>query len=184
MANNSSGMCCGIEQNAYRTLQDIRVVFQDGTVLDTADPASCRAFQHSSSLGTRICRGLRLLANEVQADPATSDLIKHKNTIKCTTGYALNALVDFPPEQPIEILKRLMVGSEGTLGFISRVAMNTVVDEPFKASAFVLFPTVHQAANVSLCVQRRQSGRRFAVTGNLPNTHTHTRATSKSGLLE
>ena len=27
---------------------------------------------------------------------------------------------DFPPEDPIEILKRLMIGSEGTLGFVSQ----------------------------------------------------------------
>lgn len=44
MANNSSGMCCGVSQNTYHTLKDMRVVFADGTVLDTADPVSCESF--------------------------------------------------------------------------------------------------------------------------------------------
>lgn len=44
VSNNSSGMCCGVSQNTYHTLQDMRVVFADGTVLDTADQASRDAF--------------------------------------------------------------------------------------------------------------------------------------------
>ena len=44
VSNNSSGMCCGVSQNTYHTLKDMRVVFLDGTVLDTADPKSKEAF--------------------------------------------------------------------------------------------------------------------------------------------
>ena len=35
-----------------------------------------------------------------------------------------------------------MVGSEGTLGFISAVTYDTVPDHPHKASALVVFPDV------------------------------------------
>ena len=38
-ANNASGMCCGTAQNSYRTVAGLRLVLQDGTLLDTADPA-------------------------------------------------------------------------------------------------------------------------------------------------
>ena len=31
VANNSSGMCCGVAQNTYHTLRDMRVVLVDGT---------------------------------------------------------------------------------------------------------------------------------------------------------
>lgn len=44
VSNNSSGMCCGVSQNTYHTLKDMRVIFVDGTVLDTSDPASRDAF--------------------------------------------------------------------------------------------------------------------------------------------
>ena len=65
--------------------------------------------------------------------------------LSALAGYSLNALVDFPPEDPIEIIKRLMIGSEGTFGFVSRVTYNTVPDLPHKASAFIMFPDVRQA---------------------------------------
>src|SRR5690554_6276034 len=48
-ANNASGMCCGTAQNSYNTLLDLRLIFADGTLLDTADPASVSAFRNSHS---------------------------------------------------------------------------------------------------------------------------------------
>lgn len=72
------------------------------------------------------------LARRVQADKQLSALIRRKFAIKCTTGYSLNALVDFPVSDPIEIIKRLMIGSEGTLGFVSRATYNTVPEWPNK----------------------------------------------------
>ncbi len=40
--------------------------------------------------------------------------------------------VDFPLDDPIEIIKRLMIGSEGTLGFVSQATYNTVPEWPHK----------------------------------------------------
>ncbi|KAL4426062.1 hypothetical protein ABPG77_007858 [Micractinium sp. CCAP 211/92] len=142
VSNNSSGMCCGVSQNTYHTLKDMRIVLVDGTVLDTADPASRAAFLKSHAA---LCDGVVALANRVQADKQLVNLIRRKFAIKCTTGYSLNALVDFPTDDPIEIIKRLMIGSEGTLGFVSRVTYNTVPEWPHKASAFIVFPDVMSA---------------------------------------
>ena len=50
VSNNSSGMCCGVSQNTYHTLKDMRIVFLDGTVLDTADPDSREAFMQVAIL--------------------------------------------------------------------------------------------------------------------------------------
>lgn len=118
VSNNSSGMCCGVAQNTYHTLKDLRVVFLDGTVLDTSDQKSRQDFIDKHP---EIVQQVSALAREVQADEELSALIRKKFRIKCTTGYSLNALVDFPPDNPIEIIKRLIIGSEGTIGFVSQV---------------------------------------------------------------
>lgn len=134
-ANNASGMCCGTAQNSYRTVRDIRVILADGSLLDTADDASVAAFRTSHG---NLLAGLEHLAARTQGSAALADRIRHKYRLKNTTGYALNSLVDF--SDGIEILKHLMIGSEGTLGFISSITYDTVVDEPLKAAALAFFP--------------------------------------------
>jgi D-lactate dehydrogenase len=151
VANNSSGMCCGVAQNTYHTLKDMRIVFVDGTVLDTSDKASREAFLKSHK---SLVDGVVALASRVQADKELSALITKKHAIKCTTGYSMNALVDFPVSDPIEIIKRLMIGSEGTLGFVSQATYNTVVDHPHKASAFIVFKDVREACRAAAVLRR------------------------------
>jgi len=150
VANNSSGMCCGVKQNTYHTLKDMRIVFVDGTVLDTADPASRAAFLASHA---DMAAGVSNMARRIQGDEQLSALIRKKFAIKCTTGYSLNALVDHPADDPIEIIKRLMIGSEGTLGFVSQATYNTVVDHPFKASAFIVFTDVREACRAAAALR-------------------------------
>ena len=83
VANNSSGMCCGVSQNTYHTLKDMRVVFVDGTVLDTADPASCASFMRTHK---KLVDGVQAIARRVQSDKELTALIRRKFAIKCTTG--------------------------------------------------------------------------------------------------
>jgi len=146
VSNNSSGMCCGVAKNSYHTVKDLRLVFVDGTVLDTADPASVEAFKESHA---PLLQQVSELAAEVQADEELVALIKKKFAIKCTTGYSINALVDAPPSDPMQILKKLMIGSEGTLAFVSNVTFNTVEEYPDKASCFVLFPDIEMACEAA-----------------------------------
>ena len=151
VANNSSGMCCGVAQNTYHTLKDMRIVFVDGTVLDTSDKASREAFLKSHK---SLVDGVVALASRVQDDEDLSALITKKHKIKCTTGYSMNALVDHPTSDPIEIIKRLMIGSEGTLGFVSQATYNTVIDHPHKASAFIVFKDVKEACRAAAVLRR------------------------------
>ena len=133
-ANNSSGMCCGTKQNGYHTLSAIRVVLPDGAVLDTGDALSVAAFRESHAV---LLAGLAQLAADIRANPALEQKIRHKYRLKNTTGYGINALVDF--DDPVDMLAHLMIGSEGTLAFISSITYDTVPDHPHKASSLTLF---------------------------------------------
>jgi D-lactate dehydrogenase len=136
-ANNASGMCCGTAQNSYNTLVSMRVMLADGTMLDTGDPASRAAFARShGDLLDRLDR----LATATRADEALASRIRQKFAIKNTTGYSLNALVDYT--DPFDILEHMMIGSEGTLGFIAQITYRTVPEYADKASALMLFDNV------------------------------------------
>lgn len=139
-ANNASGMCCGTAQNSYKTLAGLRVMLADGTLLDTEDPLSIAAFSKSHAV---LLGELERLGRDTRANIPLANRIRHKFKIKNTTGYSLNALVDF--EDPIDILSHLMIGSEGTLGFMTRITYQTVVEDPCKASALVFFPDIRSA---------------------------------------
>jgi D-lactate dehydrogenase len=140
LANNSSGMCCGVEQNAYRTLRSIRVVLAEGAVVDTALPdADARLAQEAP----RVARGLAELRRKILSNGALTERIRAKYRSKNTMGYSLNAFVDF--ERPIDILAHLMIGSEGTLGFIAEGVLDTVPDPPLKYTGLLFFPDLTDA---------------------------------------
>ena len=134
IANNASGMSCGTHANSYATIESARIIFADGILLDTADAESRRAFreQYPQLLDT-----LEKLGGRIRSDPELVIRIREKYSIKNTTGYGLNSLVDF--EDPFDILLHLMVGSEGTLGFISEATFRTVPVKPFRASSLIYF---------------------------------------------
>ncbi|MET0015138.1 MAG: FAD-binding and (Fe-S)-binding domain-containing protein [Sedimenticola sp.] len=139
-ANNSSGMCCGTAQNSYNTLLGMRLVLADGSVLDTDDEESVAAFRRERAV---LLEKLARLARDTRNNQALSDRIRHKYRLKNTTGYSLNALIDF--EDPLDILQHLMIGSEGTLGFISDITYRTVPEHPCKATSLILFPDIETA---------------------------------------
>jgi D-lactate dehydrogenase len=144
VANNASGMCCGTSENSYKTIASLRILLHDGTLLDTGNPQSRAAFRQTHAA---LLERIAALGQEVRQNTVLADRIHHKFKIKNTTGYSLNALVDY--EDPFDIIAHLMVGSEGTLGFISEVVYHTVVEYPHKASALVVFPDIEVACEAT-----------------------------------
>ncbi len=142
-ANNSSGMCCGVKQNSYHTLSDMRLILADGTELNTACEHSCADFLNSHK---ELTDALMQLAKRIHNNSALKQKIQHKYRLKNTTGYGINALIDF--DDPINIIKHLMIGSEGTLGFIADITFNTVVDNQHKSTGFFIFNDTNTACQL------------------------------------
>jgi D-lactate dehydrogenase len=140
-ANNASGMCCGTAQNSYRTVDSMKIVFADGAVLDTGDKQSIDAFKAAKP---DFIAAIETLCQQTLANRALTERIHHKYRLKNTTGYALNSLVDY--RDPIDVIEHLMIGSEGTLGFIAEITYNTVIEHPHKASALFVFKDIEQAS--------------------------------------
>lgn len=147
-ANNASGMCCGTAQNSYQTVRHMRVIMADGTVLDTSDADSRARFARSHA---RVLARLSDLSSNTRGNPDLAELIRHKYRLKNTTGYSLNALVDFT--EPMDILKHLMIGSEGTLGFISEITYNTVPEYRHKAAALLYFKDIRDACEATMALK-------------------------------
>ncbi|MET9322252.1 FAD-binding and (Fe-S)-binding domain-containing protein [Streptomyces sp. NPDC003038] len=141
VANNASGMTAGITRNAYRTLSSLTLVLPGGTVVDTADPL---ADEELARAEPALCHGLMDIKKEIEADAELVTRIRAKYEIKNTTGYRLDAYLD--GTTPVEILRGLMVGSEGTLGFIAEVVFDTLPLDREHAGALLFFPSLSAAA--------------------------------------
>jgi D-lactate dehydrogenase len=140
LSNNASGMCCGVSQNAYHTLRSLTFVLPSGTEIDTAAPDAGARFRESEPA---LAAGLLELKQQVEANSELSSRIRAKYRMKNTTGYSLNAFLDY--SDPIEIFSHLLLGSEGTLAFIAEAVLETVPDLPVKYTGLLLFPDLHAA---------------------------------------
>lgn len=140
VANNASGMCCATEPSSYRTLAGLRILLADGAVIDTTAAESVTEFHRSHH---DFLQELLRLRQRILDNQALAERIRRKYQLKNTTGYSLNALVDY--ENPIDILQHMLVGSEGTLGFLSEITLNTLPEYKHKATALMIFADIEQA---------------------------------------
>ncbi|MEV8585451.1 FAD-binding and (Fe-S)-binding domain-containing protein [Streptomyces sp. NPDC051180] len=141
VANNASGMTAGTTRNSYRTVSSLTFVLPSGTVVDTGDPDADALLAHAEP---RLCAQLLALKAEIEADAELTARIRAKYTLKNTNGYRLDAFLD--GATPAEILRGLMVGSEGTFGFISEVVFDTLPLDREVSTALLFFPSLPAAA--------------------------------------
>jgi D-lactate dehydrogenase len=140
LSNNSSGMCCGVVHNSYHTLESIVFLLADGTLVDTSLPDADERLRASRP---DVYEGLARLRDEVRADATLADRIRRKFSYKQTTAYSLHAFLDH--DAPVQILAHLMIGAEGTLGFLAEATLRTVRELPQRATALVYFAELTEA---------------------------------------
>ncbi|WP_338145275.1 FAD-binding and (Fe-S)-binding domain-containing protein [Cryobacterium suzukii] len=140
VANNSSGMACGTVDNTYQTLESVVVVLPSGTVVDTgAADADDQLLKREPVL----YNGLLELAQRTRSNAASVATIRQQFSMKNTMGYGVNSLLDF--DRPIDMLAHLIVGSEGTLGFVAETVFRTVPKLPHVTTALLVFPGLEAA---------------------------------------
>lgn len=146
--NNASGMNCGVYGNSDRILRSARIIFADGTLLDTGDARSRAAFEKSHP---DFLAELVRIRDDVRADAELTDRIRQKYKIKNVTGLNLLPLVRF--DDPFDIITHLLVGSEGTLAFLAEATLKTERILPKTASAMVYFGGIETACRAVQTLQ-------------------------------
>ncbi|WP_282837852.1 FAD-binding and (Fe-S)-binding domain-containing protein [Microbacterium flavum] len=140
VANNSSGMACGTEENTYQTLESMILVLPSGTIIDTSAPDADRQLKAAEPA---LFEGLQRLTRRVRTNPESVRLIQKQFAMKNTIGYGVNAFLDH--DSPVELLAHLIIGSEGTLAFVAEATYRTVAIKPKVSTALAVFPNVVEA---------------------------------------
>ena len=153
VVNNASGMNCGVHANSDRMMVSARIILTDGTVLDTGLEESRQEFRKTHP---EFLSRIEALRDKVRADDELVSRIRTKYKIKNVTGLNLRPLIAY--DDPFDIISHSMVGSEGTLAFLSEVTMKTLKDYPFKASAMVYFMTMKESCEAVVAMKKLKAG--------------------------
>ena len=151
--NNASGMNCGVHANSDRMMISARIILTDGTILDTGSKESREDFRKSHP---EFLKKIEELRDKVRADKELSSRIRTKYSIKNVTGLNLRPLIAY--DDPFDIIAHSMVGSEGTLAFLSEVTMKTLYDYKYKASAMVYFLTMKESCEAVVAMKKLKAG--------------------------
>ncbi|MFD2513567.1 FAD-binding and (Fe-S)-binding domain-containing protein [Pontibacter locisalis] len=140
LSNNASGMCCGVSKNSYHTTKYIRFILPNGKAFSTELQGDYDRFLLECP---ELYLALESLKKQICSNPELYDAIRYKYRTKNTVGYSVNSFIDF--EHPLDIMAHLLIGAEGTLGFIAEAVLYTVPDYPAKSTALLYFPDIYAA---------------------------------------
>ncbi|MET8414110.1 FAD-binding oxidoreductase, partial [Streptomyces sp. NPDC005195] len=142
VANNSSGMNCGTQDNAYHTMESLQFVLPSGTVIDSGAPD---ADERLRAKEPELHAGLVRLRDRVRTSPQARATVERLFAMKNTMGYGLNSFLDH--STPADLLAHLMIGSEGTLGFVGEAVFRTVPVLPHAATGLLILPGIAEATD-------------------------------------
>ena len=143
IANNAGGMRCTVKNDAYQTVSAMTFITTSGAVIDTSASDAEVAFERAEP---DLAKGLLALREELLADRELADRVRRKYSIRNTHGYRICALLD--GQTPLEIFRRLLVGSEGTLAFVAEAVIGTVPTPNVTSVAWIPVPTIDEAVGL------------------------------------
>ena len=149
IANNASGMNCGTHANSDKVMLSARIILSDGTILDTGDEKSRHDFIHSHP---EFIQKIESVRDRIRKDSELVSRIRRKYSIKNVVGLNLFPFIEY--DDPFDIIAHSIVGSEGTLAFLSEVTMKTEEDLPYKASAMVYFSDIREACKAVVAMKK------------------------------
>lgn len=142
LANNAGGMRCTLAKDSYHTVQGLKVVLPSGTIIDTRLPDAEETLWRDEP---ELARGLIELRDEIRADEQLVQRLRTKYSIRNTIGLRLDAFLD--ADTATGILTKLMIGSEGILGFIAEADIATLPKPRYTAVTWVMLPSLQLAAD-------------------------------------
>jgi len=148
LSNNASGMCCGVQFNSYHTTKFTRFILTDGQTFSTEEKGDYDRFE---ILCWNLFKELSSLRKEILKDRQLYDTIRRKYKTKNTVGYSLNAFIDYV--HPLDIFSHLLIGAEGTLAFIAEAVLETIPDQPFKATSILYFRNIYAACKSTMALK-------------------------------
>ncbi|MCQ9336661.1 FAD-binding oxidoreductase [Corynebacterium phoceense] len=139
LADNSGGMRCSLERDAYHCVDELTFVLPSGTIVDTAKGDAALKAQEPE-----LHAQLLEFRDRLRANTDMVEFLRRKFSIRNTNGLRLDAFLD--EDEPVHILKRLLVGSEGIFGAITESVIKTVKLPRVKATTWVELPNLRDAA--------------------------------------
>ncbi|MCP1387027.1 FAD-binding oxidoreductase [Corynebacterium sp. TA-R-1] len=140
VSTNAGGMRCKLERDSYHTIDQAVFVLTDGTIVDTRKGDDAFKQQRPD-----LHEQLIALRDRIRGDEALVERLRKKFSIRNTNGLRIDAFLD--EDEPVRILMRLLVGSEGILGVFTEVEMRTIELPKKKAVTWVVLPDIRDAAN-------------------------------------
>ncbi|MDO5067673.1 MAG: FAD-binding oxidoreductase [Propionibacteriaceae bacterium] len=124
IATDASGPAPLPGQRVWDTLQHLVVALPTGIVLDTSQPNAEVVLRLSDP---HLVQGLLTLKKRLER-PETQPEVRRQFALPNTMGYRIDTLLEFTPLA--EMVRHLMIGSEGTLGFVAEATFHTVPTQP------------------------------------------------------